>query len=341
MLYFKNDYSEGAHPKVLEAIVETNMAKTVGYGEDEYCEEAIEIIRSAANCPQADIHFLVGGTTANIVAISACLRPFEAVISAETGHICVHEAGAIETAGHKILTVPTSDGKLSADLIAPILRAHSSEHMVVPKLVYISNVSETGTIYSKAEIAELSAFCKENDLLFFIDGARLGPAIYASGDILLEDFAQLCDLFYIGGTKNGLLFGEALVVANDAIKPNFRHYMKQHGGILAKGRLLGIQFASLFENSLFYENSKNSVDMMQKAVAALTGMGIDFLYKPEANMCFPILQNHQIIKLAEEVKFEMDAFVDEGHRAVRLVASWATTSEDIDSLVSALGNALS
>ena len=252
MYYFKNDYSEGCHPRVLEALTRTNLKSTVGYGMDPYCTQAAELIRDAIQCPHADVHFLVGGTQTNQTAISAFLRPHQCAIAAESGHINVHETGAIEATGHKVITRPGVDGKLTPALIEALVDSHPDEHMVKPGLVYLSLSTELGTIYTRAELQAISALCRELGLWLYVDGARLACGLTAeSCDLVLADLPRLCDAFSIGGTKNGLLFGEALVIVNNALKPDFRYHIKQRGGMLAKGRLLGLQFSALFQDDLY------------------------------------------------------------------------------------------
>lgn len=241
MYSFKNDYSEGAHPRILEALMENNMEQAEGYGVDTYTEQAIKLLKEKICRDDIDIHLLTGGTQTNLTAISAFLRPHEAAIAANTGHILVHETGAIEATGHKVISIDVNDGKLSPENINPILELHADEHMVKPKLVYISNPTEIGSIYSTSELEKLSAFCKEKNLILYVDGARLGSALCSKdNDMKLSDLGRYSDAFYIGGTKNGALMGEALVICNDLLKEEFRFIIKQKGGLLAKGRVLGI-----------------------------------------------------------------------------------------------------
>ncbi len=255
MIYrFTNDYSEGAHINILNALVESNLNQEIGYGNDSFCEEAKKLIKAKIKNENADIHFVSGGTQANLIIISSALRPHEAIIAASTGHINVHETGAIEATGHKICTVETEDGKLSVEHIKSVLENHSDEHMVKPKMVFISNSTELGTIYKKAELEEISKFCKENNLYLHLDGARLGSALTSrDNDLTLDELSSLVDIFYIGGTKNGALLGEAIVINNDRLKEDFRYHIKQKGAMLAKGKVLGIQFVELFKNDLFFE----------------------------------------------------------------------------------------
>ena len=340
MIYFRNDYSEGAHPKVLQALVETNLVSTPGYGCDEYCACARELLRERFACPNADVHFLVGGTQTNLTAAAAFLRPWEAVIAADTGHIAVHETGAIEATGHKVYVVPGVDGKLTPAAIRTAVRDHQTgteEHMVLPRMVYVSDSTELGTIYTRAELQALSDTCRELGLYLYLDGARMAMALTAQGnDLVPEDFAQLCDAFYLGGTKNALLFGEALVIVNNALKPYFRNVMKQHGGMLAKGRLLGVQFAAILQDDLWLQTARHANELAQRLAAALTAMGVPLYAASPTNQVFPIFTNAQVEALRQDFSFEFIARVDENHSAIRFVTSWATRPEDVDALICAV-----
>ncbi|MDY6095747.1 MAG: aminotransferase class I/II-fold pyridoxal phosphate-dependent enzyme [Oscillospiraceae bacterium] len=340
MIYFRNDYSEGAHPKVLQALVETNLVSTPGYGCDEYCACARELLRERFACPNADVHFLVGGTQTNLTAAAAFLRPWEAVIAADTGHIAVHETGAIEATGHKVYVVPGVDGKLAPDAIRTAVRDHQTgteEHMVLPRMVYVSDSTELGTIYTRAELQALSDTCHELGLYLYLDGARMAMALTAQGnDLVPEDFAQLCDAFYLGGTKNALLFGEALVIVNNALKPYFRNVMKQHGGMLAKGRLLGVQFAAILQDDLWLQTARHANELAQRLAAALTAMGVPLYAASPTNQVFPIFTNAQVEALRQNFSFEFIARVDENHSAIRFVTSWATRPEDVETLLEAV-----
>lgn len=340
MYFFRNDYSEGAHPAVLAALTKTNLESTVGYGRDSYCEAAGAALKARFACPDAGVHFLPGGTITNLTLIAAALRPWEAVIAAETGHIAVHESASIEACGHKICTAPTPDGKLTPELVQRVFEAHmdgDDGHMVVPKLVYISDATELGTVYTRAELAALSEACHRMGLYLFLDGARMGAALVSrSNDLQPEDFARLCDAFYVGGTKNGLLFGEALVLVNDDFKPHFRNAIKQHGGMFAKGRLLGVQFGAFFENDLWLELAHHADRAASRLADALTRRGYAFYAAPCTNQLFPILPDEKIAELAREFSFECNAKIDETHTAVRFVTSWATTDEALDALEKAL-----
>lgn len=288
---FKYDYSEGAHPQILEALSKTNYVQQPGYGEDEYCMEAANIIKEKTGNPNADVHFVSGGTQANLTVISSILKPYESVIAAATGHIFVHETGAIEATGHKINTITTDDGKITIEGIQAVLDEHTDEHMVLPKLVFISNSTEIGTVYKKAELQKLSTFCKEKGLILYLDGARLGSALMASEmDMTLAEMAAMLDVFYIGGTKNGALLGEAIVINNDNLKERFRFHMKQRGALLAKGRLFGIMFAELLRDNLYFDIAKHANQMADKLRAALKARNVKFLSETTSNQVFPIFQ---------------------------------------------------
>ncbi len=337
MIRFNCDYNEGAHPKVLEKIIITNMEQTAGYGVDPYCLEAVRIIKERCKCQEVDVHFLVGGTQTNLTLISAALRPHQGVISADTGHINVHESGAIEATGHKVLAVPSEDGKLTAEQVERICAEHyndeSYEHTVQPKLVYTSNPTELGTIYSKAELKSLSEVCRRNKLMLYMDGARLGYALCAeNNDLDLPDLAQLCDAFYIGGTKIGALFGEALVISNEKLKDDFRYIMKQKGGMLAKGRLLGLQFIALFENDLYFTMSHHANEMAMLIKEACMKKGYGFLTLSSTNQQFPIIPDSVLDKLRAKYVYSYGQRVDEKHSAVRFCTSWATEERTVREL---------
>ena len=340
MYFFRNDYSEGALPQVMEALNRTNLCSTVGYGLDPYCREAAEKIRHRFQCPDADVHFLVGGTQTNQTVIAAALRPWEAAIAADTGHINVHETGAIEATGHKVCTAPHVNGKLTADAIRTVFAAHGNgkdEHMVAPKLVYISNATELGTVYTKKELEDISHTCRELGLYLFLDGARLAPALTSPGNkVTPEDLADLCDAFYIGGTKNGLLFGEALIITRDSLKGGFRHAIKQRGGMLAKGRLLGLQFSTILDDDLWLQAGAHANEQAARLSAGLKDLGYDMVVDSPTNQLFPILENGQIARLEQEFSFEHWAAVSDTHTAVRFVTSWATKPEAVDALLAAL-----
>ena len=336
MIRFESDYLEGALPEVMQALCDTNYAQTPGYGEDEYCREAADMIRAKCSAPDADVHFLVGGTQANMIVITAALRPHQAAIAAETGHIAVHETGSIEAAGHKVITLKSGDGKITAAQVRSCVEAHwndsTHEHMAQPALVYISQPTENGTVYSLAELEALSAVCREKGLLFYVDGARLGTVLVSS-DMTLPDLARLTDAFYIGGTKLGALFGEAVVITNRAIARDFRYIVKQRGGMFAKGRLLGVQFGALMHDGLYERTAKREVDLAMKLRAAFEAKGWPLCYDSPTNQQFPIVPDAVLEKLAEKYTFSHWGKVDGSHTAVRFCTSWATREEDVDALI--------
>lgn len=332
---FKNDYSEGAHPRILDALVENNLHQEPGYGLDSYSLNTVKYMKKAVEDDKACVHLISGGTQTNLIAIRAFLRPHQACIAAESGHIAVHEAGAIEASGHKICTVATRNGKLTCDHIQSVLQAHTDEHMVSPKLVYISNPTELGTVYTKSEIKDLRAFCLKNDLLLYCDGARLGTVLcQPEYGLTLKDMYELTDAFFIGGTKNGALLGEILLIQNDELNQGMRHIIKQSGGMLAKGRLIGIQFETLFRDRLFYELSQHAMTMAKKLSRGFEALGYAFLVEPQTNQIFPILENDLIADLEKSYDFYVWEEVNKTHSAVRLVTSWATQGEAIKTLLS-------
>lgn len=341
MILFQCDYNEGAHPKILERLIETNMEQTVGYGEDAYCAQAAEKICQACGDDTLAVHFLVGGTQTNMTVIDTALRSHQGVLCAATGHINVHETGAVESCGHKVLALPSEDGKVTAAQVKTAYLDHvnngSFEHMVQPKMVYISNPTELGTIYSKRELTELSWVCQECGLYLFLDGARLGYGLTApDNDLTLKDIAALCDVFYIGGTKVGALFGEAVVIRNEELKKDFRYFIKQKGGMLAKGRLLGVQFDTLFTDNLYFEISAHAIALAEKIRAAFERKGYPYLVPNRTNQIFVILPDDDLAKLGEQFGFSYDHRVDESHSAVRFCTSWATTEENINALITAV-----
>ena len=344
MIYFNSDYLEGAHPSIMVKMAETNMIQTVGYGEDEYCEAAREKIKAACQAPEADVHFLVGGTQTNTTVIAAILRPWQGVISAVSGHINCHEAGAIESTGHKVITLPTDNGKITAQQVADYVEWHrndeSTEHIVQPGMVYISHPTEAGTLYTKAELTELYDTCRRYGLPLYIDGARLGYGLAAEeSDMTLPEFARLCDVFYIGGTKVGALFGEAVVIMNESLKKDFRFIMKQRGGRLAKGRLLGIQFDALFTNDLYFKISRHAIEMAHQIRDIFVSAGYPLLFDSPTNQQYPIMPDAELAEIGKSFGYEYWERVDETHSGVRFCASWATTQENVDALREAV-NAL-
>lgn len=325
MYSFKSDYSEGAHIRILNALIESNMVQADGYGEDCYSIEAIEILKRRLNNSNVDIHLLSGGTQTNLTAVSAFLRPIDAVVCANTGHIAVHETGAIEATGHKVITIEAKDGKLNPEYIKPVLDAHTDEHMVKPRLVYISNSTEIGTIYTKSELDNLSQFCRENNLLLYLDGARLGSALCCEGnDVTLSNLSHIADAFYIGGTKNGAFLGEALVICNDNLKEDFRYHIKQKGGLLAKGRLIGIQFLELFKDDLYFDLARHANRMANLLKEGIRRAGYRFLIDSPSNQIFPIFPNALIERLKQKYSFYIWSKIDEENSSIRLVTSWAT-----------------
>ena len=338
MLFFKNDYSNGAHPAVMEALCKTNLELTVGYGVDHYCQRSNEIIRALCHAPEADVHYLVGGTQANKTAIGAFLRPWEAVISAESGHIQVHETGAIEHNGHRLYLCPAEDGKLTPDAVRAVCQLYAEEETAAaPKVVYISNTTELGTVYNRAELQALRAVCDEWDLYLYCDGARLACAMAVS-DTDFADYAACCDAFTIGGTKNGLLFGEALVITNPALMPSFRRCMKQQGAMLAKGRLLGVQYISALENGLYMELANQSMSAARQLREGLQAMNIPMFIDSPSNQLFPILPTDVIAALQEQVSFEIWGAVDSENSAIRFVTAWHTGEAEVDALLEILKN---
>ena len=337
MIFFNNDYSTGCHPEVLQALCKTNMEQTAGYGTDPYCAYAAELIKDACENSDLNVHFLVGGTQTNMTVINAALRPHQGVISAATGHIHVHETGAVEATGHKVLALPSEDGKLRAEQIRSAVLSQrldeAAEHIVQPKMVYISHPTELGTLYSLSELKEISSVCKSLGVYLFLDGARLGYGLTAAGaDVTLRDLGELCDVFYIGGTKVGALFGEAVVISNPAIHEDFRYMIKQHGGMLAKGRLLGVQFAALFKNGLYFNIARQANDHADTIRSTLCELGYSFLVETTSNQIFPILPDSLLEKLKENFTFSQQERVSETARAVRFCTSWSTSAEQTAAL---------
>jgi len=338
MIRFDSDYTEGAHPLILGKLIETNLLQTVGYGEDEFCEEAREYIKQAIGTKDVQVHFLVGGTQTNTTVIAAALRPHQGVISAQTGHINVHETGAIEAVNHKVLTLESTDGKLSALQVSNYVDQHfadeSFEHIVQPKMVYISHPTELGTLYTEEELRDLHDVCKAKGLYLYLDGARLAYGLAADGaSVTLPMLAKYCDAFYIGGTKVGALFGEAVVLVNPDIMQDFRYILKQNGGMLAKGRLLGIQFLTMFKDNLYYQMGEHGVLMANKLRKGLEDLELSFLIDSPTNQIFPILSDEIIEALRADYGFAYQKRVDDTHSAIRFCTSWITQEEDIDALI--------
>lgn len=331
---FRNDYSEGAHPRLLAALAAASGEQNDGYGLDRHSARAAQLIRRECACEQADVHLLVGGTQTNLVAIGAFLRPHQAVIAAWCGHVATHETGAIEATGHKVLTMDAADGRLSPERIAPLLAEHGNEHMVQPRLLYVSNTTEVGTLYRKRELQALRAFCDAHGLWLFLDGARIGSALTAEGnDLRLADVAALTDAFYIGGTKNGALLGEALVIVNPALQADFRYLLKQRGALLAKGMVLGAQFAALFEDGLFYELAAHANRMAARLRAGLAAAGAQFASDSPTNQLFVTLPVDAVETLAQRYDFERWQVLADGRSVIRFVTSWATQADAVDALI--------
>lgn len=341
MLNFESDYIEGAHPKILERLIQTNMEQLSGYGVDEYCLSAKEKISKACNCPDAQVEFVVGGTQTNQLVIDSMLKPFEGVVAAKTGHVAVHEAGAIEYTGHKVLEIPGHNGKMQADelenYINDFYNDENHEHMVFPGMVYISFPTEYGTIYTKSELTAISSVCHKNKVPLFIDGARLGYGLASSEcNLTLPEIAELSDVFYIGGTKVGALCGEAIVFTKKNKPAHFVNLTKKHGALLAKGRLLGIQFDELFSNNLYFKISENAINHANTLKEVFKNKGYKFLLDSPTNQQFVILDNNKMKELSKSVKFSFWEKVDDSHTAVRFATSWATTEENLKKLIDLL-----
>ncbi len=343
MYCFDCDYMEGAHPRIMEALQKTNLEQTFGYGVDGYCDNARKLIKSAIKSENADVHFLVGGTQTNTTVIAASLRPYEGVVCVTSGHINVHETGAIEATGHKVIGLEGEFGKLSYKTAEDYLNAHFSdetrEHAVKPAMIYISQPTETGMLYSKAELEKFREICDKYGVYLYVDGARLGYALASdANDVSLADLARLTDVFYIGGTKVGTLFGEAVVITNDKLKPEFRYMIKRQGGMFAKGRLLGIQFAELFKDGLYEEMGRHGMKMAYRVKKAFTDAGYKMLFDSPTNQQFPVLPDSVAEKLSDKVHGEFWCRVDDTHSCVRFCTSWATTDEQVAALEEALNS---
>ena len=338
MYYFNSDYTEGCHPDILAKLAATNMDQTTGYGLDPYCDEARDLIKKAFACPQADVHFLVGGTQTNLTVICAALRPHQAVYGAVPSHINTHEAGAIEHVGHRVLPLPSADGKLTAEQIAEAWKKYdtdpSREHWAQPKMVYISQPTEIGSMYSKKELSELYSVCRAAGLYLFIDGARLGYALGTpSNDLTMADIAANCDVFSIGGTKCGLLFGEAVIILNDELKPDFRTIAKQNGAILANGRLVGVQCAEAFRNNLYTDICQKGTMQALKIKQTLIDCGFSFVTDSPTNQQFVIMTPQQYEKLSQDFVLSLIEYLPDGNYSVRICTSWATLDAEVDKLI--------
>ncbi len=341
MLSFESDYIEGAHEKILQRLLETNMEKLSGYGSDKYCESAKAKIREACGCPDAEIFFLAGGTQTNDTVIDSMLTKYEGVVSAQTGHIHAHEAGAVENSGHKVLALPSHDGKLEAGELRKLLEDFwaddNHEHMVFPGMVYISHPTEYGTLYTKDEFEQISSICREYQIPLFLDGARLGYGLMSyDTDVSLADIAKYTDVFYAGGTKVGALCGEAVVFTKKNMPKHFLTTVKQHGALMAKGRLLGIQFDTLFTDDLYFKISRHAVDMAGILKQGLREKGYSFFLDSPTNQQFIVLENGQMEELKKEVTFGFWEKADEDHTVVRFATSWATKQEDVEKLLELL-----
>lgn len=337
-IQFQCDYNEGCAPQILQRLVETNLEQNIGYGEDSHCEHARELIRKACEAPEADVHFLVGGTQANATVISSILRPYQGVIAATTGHIAVHETGAIEHGGHKVLSLPATNGKINAEQIKLCIQNHYNEegpeHTVQPAMVYISYPTEYGTLYSKKELTAIHDVCREYQIPLFVDGARLGYGLASKeSDISLSELTKLADVFYIGGTKQGALFGEAVVITNPVLKKDFRYFIKQGGGMLAKGRLLGIQFEELMQNDLYLTLARHANEQAERIRETLIQKGYKMAVPSPTNQQFFILPNKDLRRLEDHFVLSVWDHVDEDHTTVRFCTSWATKKENVDKLI--------
>lgn len=338
MIYFMNDYSEGAHEQILNALIRTNREQTVGYGMDEHCAEAKELIRKHLKKETTAIHFLVGGTQTNRTVITAILRPHQGVISASSGHINIHESGAIEASGHKVLPIQTGNGKITANEVEGVLRAHyddeTFEHMVQPAMVYLSQPTEVGTMYSKEELTAIHKVCQSFEIPLFVDGARLGCALTAEkNDVSIADLEELADVFYIGGTKMGALFGEAVIISNPKYQKDFRYLIKQNGGMFAKGRLLGIQFAELFRDDLYFKIGRHANAMARKLEEGIREAGYGFAFDSPTNQIFPIFPNDFLNAVREKYAWSFWMKFDETNTVIRLCTSWATEEKNVDAFL--------
>lgn len=341
MISFESDYITGAHPAVLQALIDTNLQVQTGYGEDDYCRAAREKIKAACGCPHADVQFLVGGTQTNATVITTMLKEYEGVISATTGHIHAHEAGAVEYSGHKILPLPHTLGKLNAEdvkkLIDTFYNDEAHEHMVFPGMVYISHPTEYGTLYSLEELTALSNVCRSYNIPLFMDGARLAYGLMSNRtDVTLQDITRLCDVFYIGGTKAGALCGEAVVFTKNNTPAHWMNRIKKRGALLAKGRLLGVQFDALFTDGLFFEIGKHAICMAEKVRKLFADKGYSFYIDSPTNQQFVILDKATLERLRKDIAFNIWEWVDEDHAVVRFATAWSTTEEDIRALAELL-----
>lgn len=337
MISFTSDYIAGAHPKVLQALIDSNLEVLSGYGSDSYCQRAKAKIAEACKLPQAQVEFITGGTQTNQIIIDSMLQPYEGVVAAATGHIACHEAGAVEYSGHKVLTVPGKNGKVIIpafkEYVETFYGDENHEHMVFPGMLYISHPTEYGTLYTKAELEELAGICRQYNMRLFVDGARLGYGLMSSStDVALEDLAQICDVFYIGGTKVGALCGEAVVFTKNNRPAHFVNFVKKHGALLAKGRLLGVQFDALFTDGLYFEIGKHGIAMAERVVKLLTSKGYQMFLDSPTNQQFVVLENSKLAELSKEVQLGFWEKYDDNHTVMRFATSWSTTEADIEAL---------
>ena len=340
-LSFASDYLEGAHPAVLARLAETNLLQSPGYGEDGFSEAARDKVRAACRAPQADVYFLVGGTQANATVIGALLKSYQGVLAAESGHINVHEAGAVELGGHRVMALPHTDGKLSADTVRAALEAYredpTREHTVMPGMVYISQPTETGMLYSLAELEAISGVCRAYGIPLYADGARLAYALACpQNDVTLPDMARLCDVFYIGGTKCGALFGEAVVIPQHGFIPHFFSIIKQHGALLAKGRICALQFDALFTGGLYFEIGRTAIEAADRIRAALKEAGYTQAYPSPTNQIFILLDKAKARAIEEQIELSFTENVDKDRCVIRIVTSWATAQGNVDRLIELL-----
>ena len=340
MIYFRSDYSQGAHPRVMEALVKTNLEHTDGYGLDRHCERAAELVRELTGLPEASVHMMVGGTPCNITTMAAALRPYESVVAARTGHAYFHETGGVEATGHRIVAMEGVNGKMTPELIDKAWEEYEDEHTPVPKLLYISQPTEGGSIYSKAEFTALWEKCREKDMYLYVDGARMACALTAEeNDLSLKELASMADAFYLGGTKNGALLGEALVIPNKAIDDHFRWMIKRQNGLLAKGRLIGVQFEALLEggeDSVYFRMAEHSNRMAKRLLTGLKEMGVSFYSESQTNQIFPVLPTAVVKELENDFFFYEWAPEKEGMIPIRLVTAWGTKEEEVDALLAAV-----
>ena len=334
-LFFMNDYGEGAHPLVMQRLMETNLEHTCGYGLDDYSLRAQKLLIEKIGQPQAQVHMMTGGTSANMIAISAFLRPYEGVIAADSGHINVHETGAVEGSGHKVMVAKSKDGKVLPEGVREVVKNNPDEHTAFPRMVYISQSTEVGTVYTMDELLALRAVCDELGLILYMDGARLGSALAASG-ITLADLGKVCECFYIGGTKNGLLFGEAMVIVNPALQPHFRHMIKNRGGMMAKGRLCGVMFLAAFENDDYFAWARHANEMADMIRASVARSSVEFFQENVGNQVFLILTPEQNADFEKRFAYERWGELPDGRIAVRFVTSWATDAADVKVLCDAI-----